>query len=99
MPHTNDKGPWSHEGMREVDKTPLAGPAVGEGSVSGTSDGQASVASKKRMSSASDMSKQQVEELVRRLTIDEMKSRWFDEIFAKVKTERECKSPSGWVGD
>lgn len=87
MPHTNDKGPWSHEGMREVDKTSLAGPAVGEGSVSGTSDGQASVASKKRMSSASDMSKQQVEELVRRLTIDEMKSRWFDEIFAKVKTE------------
>ncbi|KAK7429049.1 hypothetical protein QQZ08_004456 [Neonectria magnoliae] len=38
------------------------------------------------MSSSSDVSKQQVEELVKRLTIDE-KSRWFDEIFAKVKTE------------
>ncbi|KAH7173767.1 uncharacterized protein B0J16DRAFT_196817 [Fusarium flagelliforme] len=40
---------------------------------------------KKRMSA--DMSKEQVEDLVRKLTIDEMKTRWFDEIFEKVKSE------------
>ncbi|RSL65100.1 hypothetical protein CEP51_013041 [Fusarium floridanum] len=40
---------------------------------------------KKRLSA--DMSKEQVEELVRKLTIDEMKTKWFDEIFAKVKSE------------
>lgn len=43
--------------------------------------------STKRMSSASDMSKQQVEELVTKLTIDEMKTKWFDEIYYKVKSE------------
>lgn len=41
---------------------------------------------KKRLSV--DMSKEQVEDLVRKLTIDEMKTRWFDEIFEKVKSER-----------
>lgn len=51
---------------------------------------------KKRMSSASDMSKQQVEELVTKLTIDEMKTKWFDEIYDKVKTERELIIPTGW---
>ena len=50
---------------------------------SGSSDAQM----KKRLSA--DMSKEQVEELVRKLTIDEMKTKWFDEIFAKVKSERE----------
>jgi hypothetical protein len=40
---------------------------------------------KKRLSV--DMSKEQVEDLVRKLTIDEMKSKWFDEIFEKVKSE------------
>ena len=49
---------------------------------SGSSDAQM----KKRLSA--DMSKEQVEELVRKLTIDEMKTKWFDEIFAKVKSER-----------
>ncbi|KAH7160727.1 hypothetical protein EDB81DRAFT_923851 [Dactylonectria macrodidyma] len=39
------------------------------------------------MSSASDMSKQHVEELVTRLMIGEMKSRWVDEIFAKPPME------------
>jgi hypothetical protein len=34
------------------------------------------------------MSKEQVEDLVRKLTIDEMKTKWFDEIFEKVKSER-----------
>ncbi|KAI8661882.1 hypothetical protein NCS55_01059600 [Fusarium keratoplasticum] len=48
---------------------------------SGSSDAQM----KKRLSA--DMSKEQVEELVRKLTIDEMKTKWFDEIFAKVKSE------------
>jgi hypothetical protein len=41
---------------------------------------------KKRLSA--DMSKEQVEDLVRKLTIDEMKTKWFDEIFEKVKSER-----------
>lgn len=37
-----------------------------------------------------DVSKQEVEELVRRLTMDQMKRQWFlDEIVSKVKTERE----------
>lgn len=36
-----------------------------------------------------DVSKQAVEDLVRRLTMDEMKRKWFlDEIVSKVKTER-----------
>ncbi|KAI5457407.1 hypothetical protein BGZ63DRAFT_365135 [Mariannaea sp. PMI_226] len=44
------------------------------------------------MSSAGEMSKQQVEELVRKLAIDEMKSQLFDEIFAKVTSERNAIS-------
>ncbi|RGP76091.1 hypothetical protein FLONG3_5482 [Fusarium longipes] len=40
---------------------------------------------KKRLSA--DMSKEQVEDLVMKLTIGEMKSKWFDEIFEKVKSE------------
>ncbi|KAF7539117.1 hypothetical protein G7Z17_g12496 [Cylindrodendrum hubeiense] len=94
MQHTNEQGPWSHEAMSDVDKTPTAGPFGGEGSassVSGTSESQGSVASK-RMSSASDISKQQVEEIARGVFVDE-KSRWFDEILVKVKTEREYNSP------
>lgn len=36
-----------------------------------------------------DLSQQEVEELVRRLTMNEMKTKWFvDEIVSKVKTER-----------
>lgn len=41
---------------------------------------------KKRLSV--DMSKEQVEDLVRKLTIDEMNKKWIDEIFEKVKSER-----------
>lgn len=38
-----------------------------------------------------DLSQQEVEELVRRLTMNEMKTKWFvDEIVSKVKTERKC---------
>uniref|UniRef100_A0A4E9EB05 DUF7514 domain-containing protein n=1 Tax=Gibberella zeae TaxID=5518 RepID=A0A4E9EB05_GIBZA len=40
---------------------------------------------KKRLSV--DMSKEQVEDLVRKLTIDEMNKKWIDEIFEKVKSE------------
>ncbi|KAF4976860.1 hypothetical protein FZEAL_6525 [Fusarium zealandicum] len=56
--------------------------------VSGSSDSQM----KKRVSV--DMSKEQVEELVRKVTIDEMKTKWFDEIFAKVKSELVEHSPT-----
>ncbi|KPM45805.1 hypothetical protein AK830_g769 [Neonectria ditissima] len=84
MRHTT--GDRSHDAAGEfVDKAPVAGPFERDGSVSGTSDGQGSAVSKNRMSSSSDVSKQQVEEMVLRLTIDE-KSKLFDEIFAKVKT-------------
>lgn len=48
---------------------------------------------RKRMST--DMSKEQVEDLVRKLTIDEMKTRWFDEIFEKVKSERKSTIITG----
>ncbi|KAF5023891.1 hypothetical protein F66182_4050 [Fusarium sp. NRRL 66182] len=58
-----------------------AGSRDDESVASGSSDGQM----KKRLSA--DMSKEQVEDLVRKLTIDEMKTRWFDEIFEKVKSE------------
>lgn len=50
---------------------------------------------RKRMST--DMSKEQVEDLVRKLTIDEMKTRWFDEIFEKVKSERKSIAINGGV--
>ena len=96
MPNTSgERSPWSHDAVGEVaDKAYVSGPFEREGSMSGTSDGQGSATSKNRMSSSSDVSKQQVEELVKRLTIDE-KSRWFDEIFAKVTTERESDIPAG----
>jgi len=55
-----------------------------ESIASGSTDSQSQL--KKRLSA--DMSKEQVEDLVRKLTIDEMKTRWFDEIFEKVKSER-----------
>lgn len=58
---------------------------------SGSSSSSSSDAQMKKRLSA-DMSKEQVEELVRKLTIDEMKTKWFDEIFAKVKSEREFVS-------
>ncbi|EMT62508.1 hypothetical protein FOC4_g10006125 [Fusarium odoratissimum] len=54
-----------------------------ESIASGSTDSQSQL--KKRLSA--DMSKEQVEDLVRKLTIDEMKTRWFDEIFEKVKSE------------
>jgi hypothetical protein len=48
---------------------------------------------KKRLSA--DMSKEQVEDLVMKLTIGEMKSKWFDEIFEKVKSERKSTTFNG----
>ncbi|KAM0352962.1 hypothetical protein ACHAPU_001846 [Fusarium lateritium] len=54
-----------------------------ESIASGSTDSQSQM--KKRLSA--DMSKEQVEDLVRKFTIDEMKTKWFDEIFEKVKSE------------
>ncbi|KAF4451402.1 hypothetical protein F53441_5668 [Fusarium austroafricanum] len=54
-----------------------------ESIASGSTDSQSHF--KKRLSA--DMSKEQVEDLVKKLTLDEMKSKWFDEIFEKVKSE------------
>jgi hypothetical protein len=75
-----------HEAFGGIDKG-FAGQSMGGEHGLATDN----TASKKRMSfsSASDMSKQQVEDLVTKLTIDEMKTKWFDEIYCKVKSERE----------
>ncbi|KAM5350479.1 hypothetical protein ACJ41O_006984 [Fusarium nematophilum] len=71
---------------------PVVGTAVGDRQESMAAAAGGDLQMKKRISS--DMSKEQVEELVRKLTIDEMKSKWFDEIFAKVKSELVEKSPT-----
>ncbi|KAJ4267283.1 hypothetical protein NW762_003387 [Fusarium torreyae] len=72
-----------HKGQTESIQIPQVktGSRDDESVASGSTDSQM----KKRLSA--DMSKEQVEDLVRKLTIDEMKTRWFDEIFEKVKSE------------
>ncbi|KAH6897394.1 hypothetical protein B0T10DRAFT_184355 [Thelonectria olida] len=84
-----------HEAFGGVDKG-FAGQSMG-GEQGIVTD---SATPKKRMSfsSASDMSKQQVEELVTKLTIDEMKTKWFDEIYYKVKSEL-VENPTSTTSD
>lgn len=65
---------------------PTGGTIDGEGdSVSNSDNAQMTG----HIISPSEVSKTRVEDLVKRLTIDEMNSKWFDEIFNKVKSERE----------
>ncbi|KAF4458550.1 hypothetical protein FALBO_14719 [Fusarium albosuccineum] len=73
-------------GSRERIQIPPARPAsVKEDDEQSVASGASDAAMKKRASV--DMSKEQVEDLVRKLTMDEMKSKWFDAIFDKVKSE------------
>jgi antitoxin component YwqK of YwqJK toxin-antitoxin module len=75
-----------HKGRTESIEIPQSKPVLkdDESIASGSTDSQSQM--KNRLSV--DMSKEQVEDLVRKLTIDEMKTKWFDEIFEKVKSER-----------
>lgn len=74
-----------HKGRAESIEIPQSKTVLkdDESIASGSTDSQSQM--KKGLSI--DMSKEQVEDLVRKLTIDEMKTKWFDEIFEKVKSE------------